>query len=330
MSAVDDETGRREDAGAYQAPLTAAHFAPRYWGSWLLLGLAWVLQELPRPAVRGLAGGLGRLIRRLAGRSRAVVERNLELCFPAMTAAERAQRLEAYYRYQAQTALDYGLLWFGKPGQHAARIRIEGLEHYERLRSGGTPVIILAPHSLGLDYGGVRMSQMFDGVSFAKPMKNPVLEWINHRSRTRYSGDIFARDQGLRPAIRQLKRGRFFYYLPDEDLGAEGAVFVDFFGVQKATLTALARLARMSKAAVLPSFAWYDAAADQYVMRLWPPLEDYPSGDDAVDARQMNAAIERGIEQAPAQYLWSMRLFRTRPEGEPRLYPARERKGNTD
>ncbi|WP_019627539.1 lysophospholipid acyltransferase family protein [Thioalkalivibrio sp. AKL10] len=330
MSAVDDETGRREDAGAYQAPLTAAHFAPRYWGSWLLLGLAWVLQELPRPAVRGLAGGLGRLIRRLAGRSRAVVERNLELCFPAMTAAERAQRLEAYYRYQAQTALDYGLLWFGKPGQHAARIRIEGLEHYERLRSGGTPVIILAPHSLGLDYGGVRMSQMFDGVSFAKPLKNPVLEWINHRSRTRYSGDIFARDQGLRPAIRQLKRGRFFYYLPDEDLGAEGAVFVDFFGVQKATLTALARLARMSKAAVLPSFAWYDAAADQYVMRLWPPLEDYPSGDDAVDARQMNAAIERGIEQAPAQYLWSMRLFRTRPEGEPRLYPARERKGNTD
>ncbi|WP_018144639.1 lysophospholipid acyltransferase family protein [Thioalkalivibrio sp. AKL6] len=325
MSAVDDETGRREGAGAYQAPLTAAHFAPRYWGSWLLLGLAWVLQELPRPAVRGLAGGLGRLIRRLAGRSRAVVERNLELCFPAMSAAERAQRLEAYYRYQAQTALDYGLLWFGKPGQHAARIRIEGLEHYERLRSGGTPVIILAPHSLGLDYGGVRMSQMFDGVSFAKPMKNPVLEWINHRSRTRYSGDIFARGQGLRPAIRQLKRGRFFYYLPDEDLGAEGAVFVDFFGVQKATLTALARLARMSKAAVLPSFAWYDAAADQYVMRLWPPLEDYPSGDDAVDARQMNAAIERGIEQAPAQYLWSMRLFRTRPEGEPRLYPARER-----
>lgn len=325
MSAADDDRTRRDDAGAYRAPLTAAHFAPRYWGSWLLLGLAWVLQELPRPAVRALARGLGRLIRRFAGRSRAVAERNLELCFPQLSTAERARRLEAYYRYQAQTVLDYGLLWFGKPGQHAARIRVDGLEHYERLRSAGTPVIILAPHSLALDYGGVRMSQMFDGVSFAKPMKNPVLEWINHRSRTRYSGDIFARDQGLRPAIRQLRRGRFFYYLPDEDLGAEGAVFVDFFGVQKATLTALARLARMSKAAVLPSFAWYDAAADQYVMRLWPPLEDYPAGDDVADARQMNAAVERGIEQAPAQYLWSMRLFRTRPEGEPRLYPARQR-----
>ncbi|WP_019625978.1 lysophospholipid acyltransferase family protein [Thioalkalivibrio sp. ALJT] len=325
MSPTGEPSSRGADAGAYQAPLTAAHFAPRYWGSWLLLGLVWVLQELPRPAVRGLARGLGRLIRRFAGRSRAVAERNLELCFPQLSPAERAQRLEAYYRYQAQAALDYGLLWFGKPGQHAARIRIEGLEHYERLRAAGTPVIILAPHSLALDYGGVRMSQMHDGVSFAKPMKNPVLEWINHRSRTRYSGDIFAREQGLRPAIRQLRRGRFFYYLPDEDLGAEGAVFVDFFGVKKATLTALARLARMSKAAVLPSFAWYDAAADQYVMRLWPPMEDYPGGDDAEDARKMNAAVERAIEQAPAQYLWGMRLFRTRPAGEAPLYSGRKR-----
>ncbi|WP_018862542.1 MULTISPECIES: lysophospholipid acyltransferase family protein [unclassified Thioalkalivibrio] len=325
MSEPAGETRSGHEAGAYRAPLTARHFAPRYWGSWLLLGVVWVLQEMPRPAVHALARGLGRLIRKGAGRSRAVVERNLELCFPEMTPAEREKRMEAYYRYQAQTVLDYGLLWFGKPGQHAARIRVEGLEHYERLQAAGTPVIILAPHSLALDYGGVRMSQMYDGVSFAKPMKNPVLEWINHRSRTRYSGDIFAREQGLRPAIRQLRRGRFFYYLPDEDLGAEGAVFVDFFGVPKATLTALGRLARMSKAAVLPSFVWYDSVADQYVMRLWPPLEGFPSGDDHADTRQMNQAIERGVTQAPAQYLWSMRLFRTRPEGEPPLYPSRKR-----
>ncbi|WP_019589960.1 MULTISPECIES: lysophospholipid acyltransferase family protein [unclassified Thioalkalivibrio] len=316
----EDAPGEEADVGAYRAPLTARHFAPRYWLTWVGVALAWVLQQIPRPAVQSLARGIGRLLYRRSGRSRRIAERNLELCFPQLDAAEREARLAAFYRYQAQTVLDYGLLWFGKPGEHASRIRVDGLEHYERARSDGTPVIILAPHSLGLDYGGVRMSQMYDGVSFAKPMKNPVLEWINHRSRTRYSGDIFAREQGLRPAIRQLRRGRFFYYLPDEDLGADGAVFVDFFGVPKATLTALGRLARMSRAVVLPSFAWYDLARDEYVMRLWPPMEDFPSGDDAADARAMNAAIERGVEQAPAQYLWTLRLFRTRPEGEPSLY----------
>ncbi|WP_019570214.1 lysophospholipid acyltransferase family protein [Thioalkalivibrio sp. ALE11] len=316
----EDAPGEEADVGAYRAPLTARHFAPRYWLTWVGVALAWVLQQIPRPAVQALARGIGRLLYRRSGRSRRIAERNLELCFPQLDAAEREARLAAFYRYQAQTVLDYGLLWFGKPGEHASRIRVDGVEHYERARSDGTPVIILAPHSLGLDYGGVRMSQMYDGVSFAKPMKNPVLEWINHRSRTRYSGDIFAREQGLRPAIRQLRRGRFFYYLPDEDLGADGAVFVDFFGVPKATLTALGRLARMSRAVVLPSFAWYDLARDEYVMRLWPPMEDFPSGDDAADARAMNAAIERGVEQAPAQYLWTLRLFRTRPEGEPPLY----------
>ncbi|WP_024329299.1 lipid A biosynthesis acyltransferase [Thioalkalivibrio sp. ALR17-21] len=316
----DDAPGEEADVGAYRAPLTARHFAPRYWLTWVGVALAWVLQQIPRSAVQALARGIGRLLYRRSGRSRRIAERNLELCFPQLDAAEREARLAAFYRYQAQTVLDYGLLWFGKPGEHASRIRVDGLEHYERARSDGTPVIILAPHSLGLDYGGVRMSQMYDGVSFAKPMKNPVLEWINHRSRTRYSGDIFAREQGLRPAIRQLRRGRFFYYLPDEDLGADGAVFVDFFGVSKATLTALGRLTRMSRAVVLPSFAWYDLARDEYVMRLWPPMEGFPSGDDAVDARAMNAAIERGVEQAPAQYLWTLRLFRTRPEGEPPLY----------
>jgi len=181
-------------------------------------------------------------------------------------------------------------------------------------------VIVLAPHALALDHGGLRMSQSYDGVSFAKPMRNPVVEWINHRSRTRYSGDIFTRDQGLRPAIRQIRRGRFFYYLPDEDLGAEGAVFVDFFGVPKATLTALGRLARLTGAAVLPSFAWYDEAEDQYVLKLWPPMEGFPSGDDTADARAMNAAIESAIRETPAQYLWTMRLFRTRPDGQPHPY----------
>lgn len=326
MNQTPETTGEAGDTGAYQVPLTPGHFGPRHWGSWIVLGLAWLLQQLPRPAVRALARGLGRLIPVVGRRSREIAARNLELCFPELSEAERAQRLKAHYRYLAQVVLDYGMLWFGRPGQHAARIRVDGLEHYERLRAAGTPVIILAPHSLALDYGGLRLSQMHDGISFAKPLQNPVLEWVNHRSRTRYSGDIFAREQGLRPAMRQLRKGRFFYYLPDEDLGADSAVFVDFFGVPKATLTALGRLARMSRAVVLPSFSWYDAARDQYVMRLWPPLEGFPSGDDAADARAMNAAVERAIRQAPAQYMWSMRLFRTRPEGEPRLYPPRRRR----
>lgn len=308
------------ETGAYRAELSRRHLAPRHWGTWLGLGLLWLLHRLPRPLLRGLVPGLAWALRIGSPKRRHIARINLAWCFPEQAVEQREELLREYYRYAAQTMLDYGMLWFGSPQTHATRIRLVGEEHYQRLYARDIPVIVLAPHALALDHGGLRMSQTYDGVSFAKPMRNPVVEWINHRSRTRYAADIFSRDQGLRPAIRQIRKGRFFYYLPDEDLGAEGAVFVDFFGVPKATLTSLGRLARMTGAAVLPSFAYYDEAEDQYVLKLWPPLEGFPSGDDVLDARAMNAAIERAVRETPAQYLWNMRLFRTRPDGQPHPY----------
>lgn len=325
MSAAADETA--SGTGAYRAELGWTHLAPRHWGTWLALGLLWLLHRLPRAVLRGLVPVIAWALRRGSPKRRRIARVNLAWCFPERTLQEREELLRDHFRYAAQAMLDYGMLWFGSPQTHAARIRLVGEEHYQRLHARNVPVIVLAPHALALDHGGLRMSQAHDGVSFAKPMRNPVVEWINHRSRTRYSGDIFARDQGLRPAIRQVRKGRFFYYLPDEDLGAESAVFVDFFGVPKATLTALGRLARMTGAAVLPSFAFYDKARDQYVLKLWPPLEAFPSGDDGADARTMNASIERAILEAPAQYLWTMRLFRTRPDGEQHPYRDPRRTG---
>ncbi len=305
---------------AYQAPLTRTHFSPRYWGTWAGLGMLWLLHRLPRFLLRGPVAALAWLLRIGSPKRRRIAAINLSLCFPELTTEQRDGLLRDHYRSSARSMLDYGMLWFGSPDTHAARIRLVGDEYYQRLQERKTPVIVLAPHSVALDHGGLRMSQIHDGVSFAKPIRNPVVEWINHRSRTRYSGDIFTREQGLRPAIRQIRKGRFFYYLPDEDLGEEGAVFADFFGVPKATLTALGRLARLTGAAVLPSFAFYDQARDEYVLKLWPPLESFPDGDKEVDARAMNAAIEAAIREHPAQYLWTMRIFRTRPAGSTQPY----------
>jgi Kdo2-lipid IVA lauroyltransferase/acyltransferase len=322
MSASEaGSSGKDKDASqAYRAPLTPAHFRPRYWGTWTGLGLLWLLHRLPRPLLHGPVMLLAWLLRIGSPKRRRIAGINLAWCFPELTAEQRERLLRDHYLYSARSMLDYGMLWFGSPDTHAARIRVVGEEHYRRLLARKTPVIVLAPHSVALDHGGLRMSQLHDGVSFAKPMRNPVVEWINHRSRTRYSGDIFTRDQGLRPAIRQIRQGRFFYYLPDEDLGAEGAVFADFFGVPKATLTALGRLARLTGAAVLPSLAFYDAARDGYILKLWPPLDSFPSGDEELDARTMNAAIETSIRENPAQYLWTMRIFRTRPDGKRQPY----------
>lgn len=301
---------------AYHAPFHWRLLHPRYVSTWLGLGALWLLHRLPRRVVRAcvpsLAWGLERWGKKR--RRRAVV--NLAWCFPDLTETEREDLLREHYRITAQVLLDYGLLWFGLSPKHLQRIELQGLEHYQGWQAQGRAVIFLSPHALALDHGGQRGSVCIPGVSFAKPMRNAVIEWLNTRARTRHGGIMLTRDQGLRPALRAIRAGRAFYFLPDEDIGAQSVVFADFFGVPKATLTSTARLARMAKAVVLPTFTYYDPETDRYCVRIWPALENFPSGDEVQDARCINAAIEEAIRLAPAQYYWSMRLFRTRPAGE--------------
>jgi lauroyl-KDO2-lipid IV(A) myristoyltransferase len=305
---------------AYRAPFHAGLLAPRYWLTWLALGVIGLISLLPRSLIRAQGAGLAALVWRLSPRRRHIASVNLALCFPELDEASRERLLREHFRTTAQCFVDYGMLWFRGADTHARRIRLVGETHYLACRKAGRPVIILAPHTPALDFGGLRMSQLHDGVSFAKPMKNPVVEWINHRSRTQYSGEIFAREQGLRPALRHIKQGRFFYYLPDEDLGPEHSVFAPFFGVPKATLPALGRLAKLTGAAVLPSLSVYLPDEDVYEMRLEAPMEDYPTGDPEQDALRMNQAIEAVIRRHPAQYMWTLKYFKTRPEGEPGVY----------
>jgi len=51
-----------------------------------------------------------------------------------------------------------------------------------------------------------------------------------------------------------------------------------------------------------------------------PPLSNLPSGDDVVDATRINESIERQVHNAPEQYLWLHRRFKTRPAGEKDIY----------
>ncbi len=83
-----------------------------------------------------------------------------------------------------------------------------------------------------------------------------------------------------------------------------------------ATITALGRLSRVSNAAILPAMTYFDPRRQVYEVRIHPPLEPFPSGDERQDTERMNQVLEQMIRQRPEQYMWTLRLFKTRPEGE--------------
>jgi len=55
-------------------------------------------------------------------------------------------------------------------------------------------------------------------------------------------------------------------------------------------------------------------------MVVYPPWENYPSGDVGADVRRMNAFIEDRVREIPEQYFWAHKRFKTRPPGEPSPY----------
>ena len=304
----------------YVMSLGQAARRPRYWPSFLLLGLFRLLAFLPLPVLRTLGAGLGALMRLSNAKRRRIVEVNLGLCFPDQSPQRRQWLLRRHFRCLGQSFVDLAFLAWAGRRRVMRHTRIHGLRHFRDNLARGRRIILLAPHCVGMNYGGSVLSQEHPIFSMAKAQKDPVLNWILERARTRFGGAPFLRDKGLRPVIKGIQAGTPFYYLPDEDFGPRGAVFAPFFGVPRATLTMTARLAALTDAAVIPCFTRLLPRGRGYEIRLAPPLAHYPTGDENEDARRVNAAIEQGLEDMPEQYMWTLRIFRTRPPGEPPVY----------
>lgn len=278
-------------------------------GLWLLKGLA----RLPRPILRPLGLGLGSLAWWLAAPRRRVTLINLRLCFPEWTEAERQRVGRAHFRWFMASIVERFVVWFGPPERLRAEVLIENESILEAHL--GRPLIILAPHFVGLDACGVRLSMGRRFVTMYQRQKNPVLDAAMRAGRERFGGGVvLSRQDGVRAAVRLVRDGLPFYYLPDMDLGPRDAVFVPFFGVPAATVTATARLAHLTGAAVVPFVA--RMTEHGYAGRFYPAWDDFPGDDFEAATRRMNAFIEERVRELPEQYLWSHKRFKTRPAGE--------------
>jgi len=285
-------------------------------GSWFAVFLLWLLHFLPMRWIAALGAGLGALLYRF-GRGH-VTRVNLALCFPEMDERERHALGLRHFKMLGRNALELGILAFGTEAHLRKLIRHEGLENLSRHR--GRPVIVLAPHFIGLNMGGTRVAwEIPESASIYSRQKNPVLDWLFLRIRSRFGSPVLvSRQEGLRAVLRVIKSGKAFYFLPDMDFGIRDAIFSPFFGVPTATITALPRLARLTGAVVVPIVTRQEG--NGYVARFYPAWENYPTGDLEADVRRMNAFIEERVREIPEQYFWAHKRFKTRPPGEANPY----------
>jgi len=242
------------------------------WPTWVGLGLVRIIGSLPNQWLNALCRGVARLSLRHNSRQARAIGINLAACFPDLTSVQRTalhhQYLAAFYR----VILLSPRVWWGSEEVVKRMTRYCGREHLDQAIDTGRPVILLVSHTVALDAGLICMTRDYPLQGLYKSFKNPVLDAVVYRARTRFGGQLTHRQAGLRPAVKALKRGRILSYFGDEDLGKTDAVFAPFFAHQKATLTVLPRLATNSDALVVPMASYYNASDNTIEINLLPAL----------------------------------------------------------
>ena len=283
----------------------------------LVLALMWLLHWLPLPALAAIGRGLGLVLYALVPERRHVTLTNLGLCFPHLSPAEKSALARRHFAALGRSFLELGLWWWASPERIRRLVRIEGEEKLAPYR--GKPVLLLAPHFVAMDAGGIRLGMEFDMVVIYARAKNRVFDRALLRGRERFGRlQLISRQDGVKKVLRPLRAGTPFYYLPDMDYGPREAVFVPFFGFPAATITGVSRLAKIAGAAVLPVIT--RMVGNHYVVSIGEPWADFPTNDVVADTRRMNAFLETEIMQSPEQYYWLHRRFKTRPPGEKGVY----------
>lgn len=296
------------------------HFwAPKYWLTWLGLGLLRAICFLPIPVALHAGRGIGRLAHRIASDRRAIARRNIELCFPDLSADERDALALAHFEALGMSLVEAGLGRWANDKELVAITTIEGLEHLQQAVDAGRGVILLCAHFTTLEISGRVLSlncPPFDAV-YRKNRSDFITEILRTGRERSANSTIEKRD--IKEMVRSLRKGRPVWYAPDQSYNRKGSAVVLFFDVPTMHTTATSTLARLGKAVALPYFP-RRTPDGRYVLKILPPLPEFPSDDIIEDTRKYVRVLEEHVRSCPEQYFWVHRKFKGLPDEYPDYY----------
>jgi KDO2-lipid IV(A) lauroyltransferase len=283
---------------------------PRYWPTWVGLGLLRLVALLPFSAVVYFGRWLGAVLRVLPTRLVPTARRNIELCLPELSAQARERLLDEHFANLGIGLLEIPFAWWCTPRRLERILHIEGIEHLHAALARKRGVILLTAHFTSLEISGRSLHALAEHVGFLyRPPRNEVLAYALKRFRANFGGRPIPRND-MRGLITALRQNECVWYAPDQSYRNKGAQMVPLFGIPAATNTFTPRLARMTGATVLPYFLRRLPGTQGYSAVIHPPLEDFPSESPVTDTARFNRLIEAQVRLVPEQYWWIHRRFK--------------------
>ena len=289
--------------------------------NYLGIGILAILSVLPYRLVVLFGYGLGAVAARIPGKRNRVVKINLRLCFPLLSNSEIDVIANDHWRQLGRSIAERGIIWLGSAQAVSNMVEV----HSAVDLSDQKPRILVNMHFTGIE-GSIVISALAAErgwprtSGFFQRMKNSFFNERIIRWRNRFGGNAIDRQGNLLALIREIRKGNLIIIAPDLDLGPRDSVFVPFFGVQTNTITAVSRLASITKAEVCMMVTTLLPDHSRYSCIISKPIDGFPSDDPIADTARLNAIYEAEVRQHVSEYYWVHKRFKNRPDGQASPY----------
>lgn len=318
-AAPESDRGGERGVFADQIPLYR-FWQPRHWGTWLLLAWMRVTALLPWRASIRVHKRLGRAARPLLRGAERIARRNIETCFPELSAEAVEDLLARHFESIGAFFAETAIAWFADPKRIDELFEVQGARHVQDALAAGRGVILFSGHFTTLEICARRAKDVAPLFAFMyQTRSSDLLNEMQARNRRNAAQLSFPKDN-VRAMLRSLRSNAAVWYAPDQVYLGKQARLVPFFGVPAMTNVATSKLARLSGAAVVPFFFGRRDDDSGYLLRFEPALEDFPSADAEADTRRLVEVLERFVRECPDQYMWIHRRFKGRPPPLPNIY----------
>jgi len=260
---------------------------------------------------------IGRMMYPFMHKLRSTAYSNISHCFPEKKQPQVERLVKRHFEAIGVSFFETANAYYGTDNKIKKLLNIKN-EHFfkDALKEEGG-IILLCSHFMPLMLGSRALLIKHTIANIYRPQNNTLFDSTMVKGYKK-NGAVMIKSTDTRSIIKAINNSLPIWYAPDQDLGKNNSVFAPFFGIQTATASATARLAKNNNTRVIPySFI---RTSNGYLMSFEKPISNYPSNDPIHDATVINQILEKQINHSPEQYLWIHRRFKTRPNDEKNFY----------
>lgn len=278
--------------------------------------LVFLMERLPMPAARLVAGFTAKLLDLALPKLRRVATVNLKFALPELSAQERTKLIDRIFQSLARLLLALARI----PRIHAQNvsdwISYEGLENYQAAKQHGQGILVATAHLGNWELSAYSHAIMTEPMCvMVRPLDNPLIDALVERRRALSGNHLIYKKDAARNVLKALKNNEAVGILIDQNASLSEGVFVNFFGVAACANSAFVKFAYHSGAKVVPGFALWSEEKQRYILRFYPEIP--MSGDAQQDTQRIHSFLEQVIREHPDQWMWIHRRWKTRPPEQP-------------